>query len=228
MSKSTSQYVEYVRRYGFGLAALIALAFLTYSCWLMFSVVAQYINFTTTTGFLVLKQDWVGYSWWLFIFKVHVFSSGVVLLAGFSQFWSQHRFKRYRTIHRKLGYVYVCTIFALALPSGFVLALTALGGIIVKLSFLILCVLWGYTTFMAVVTARARQIARHRQFMVYSYALSFSAITLRFLKLGLYDLAPYIDWLTPMRIYRIESVLAWVINLCLAWGWLKFTQDKNN
>lgn len=205
----------------------IAMGFLAYFCWLMTEIVVSYVPFHSKAGFLMVKQAWVKYDWWLWAFQVHVFSSGLVLLAGFSQFWRKFQSNTYRKIHRYLGYLYVVTVLVFALPSGFVLAVTALGGWIVKTSFIILCILWGYTTVMAVITARNRQFARHRVFMIYSYALSLSAITLRFLKLGLYDLAPYVSWLTPMTIYRVESVLAWTINLVLAWGWLQFTKRQN-
>ncbi|MFW2177374.1 MULTISPECIES: DUF2306 domain-containing protein [unclassified Moraxella] len=201
----------------------MALICLAYFCWLMGQIVWGYRTLDPMNDFLILKQFWVKFDWWRWAFWTHVFSSGLVLLAGFSQFWQGFGSLDYRKWHKYLGYFYVITVLGLALPSGFVLAWTALGGWLVKGSFLTLCGLWGYTTIMAVVTVRKRQIARHRTLMVYSYALAMSAITLRLLKLGLYQLAPYVDWLTPMTIYRTESVLAWVINLAIAWLFLKLT-----
>ncbi len=209
------------------LFSILSLALLCYFCYLMFEIMFNYVPFHTKAGFLIVKQKWVQYDWWLFAFKIHVFSSIFVLFAGFSQFFKWFQSATYRQWHRYLGYVYVVAVLGFAMPSGFVLAVTALGGWIVQTSFIVLCALWSYTTIMAVITARQKQFERHRVFMVYSYALSLSAVTLRFLKLGLYDLAPYFSWLTPMTIYRVESVLAWVLNLLLAWVWLKFLNSRH-
>lgn len=208
------------------LVIAVLLLLLTYGCWLMLKIVVPYASLERDTDFLLLKQRWAVKDWWIVAFRIHVFASGIVLLAGFSQFWGQFRSSKYRKWHRCLGYVYVLTILLVALPSGLVLAVTALGGWIVQASFLILCALWGYTTLMAVAYARRRQMLRHQHMMVYSYALSMSAVTLRTLKLILYAVAPYFPWLTPMTIYRTESVLAWIINLGMAWLWLRFSQKK--
>lgn len=201
----------------------IAIASLAWFCWLMAKTVFIYVPFNEDAGFLILKSSWVTYDWWKLAFQIHVYSSGVAMLAGFTQFWNKFNsasYTNYARWHRWMGYVYVLTILALALPSGLVLALTALGGLPVRISFTVLCILWAMTTAGGVYFAIKRQFKIHRTLMVYSYALTLSAVTLRFLKLGLYQISPYFDWLTPMHIYQTESVLAWGINLIIAWFYL--------
>ncbi len=204
----------------------LLLLILLCSCWLLGRIVFSYIPFNESIGFLIVKRSWLEHDWWRYAFQCHVYSSGIVMLAGFTQFWDKFRYSKYKRLHRWFGYVYVVTILAVALPSGFVLALTALGGLPVKISFTLLCILWGITTSLALYYVIRKQIAKHRVFMVYSYALTLSAVTLRTLKILLYKLAPYNDWLTPMHIYQTESVLSWGINLLIAWVYLKWSSSK--
>ncbi|MDU6056005.1 MAG: DUF2306 domain-containing protein, partial [Acinetobacter junii] len=56
----------------------------------------------------------------------------------------------------------------------------------------------------------------HRDWMIRSFALALSALSLRTWKLVLYELQPYIDWLTPINIYQLEAWLGWTINLLIA------------
>lgn len=196
----------------------------------MFRIVLSYVPWTDTTGFLVLKQDWVGKPWWKLAFQVHVFASGFVLLAGFTQFFQRlrHRHRAFGSWHRWFGRCYVAVVLLLAAPSGVVLAVTAAGGWIVKLSFLVLSCLWVVFTWIAWQKAQKKQWQAHAQFMIRSYALALSALSLRVWKLALYDLAEYWHWLNPLNIYQIESVLAWTLNLAVAEAiiWYGFKRKK--
>lgn len=215
------------RYYVLKLFHILSLLLLGYLCYLMFAIVVSYVPWQDTTGFLVLKQDWVIYPWWRLAFQVHVFASGLVLLAGFTQF-----FKVFRKngLHRWVGRVYVAVVLGLAAPSGAVLAVTAAGGIVVKLSFCVLTVLWVWFTWVAWRHARTKQWQPHARFMVRSYALALSALSLRLWKLALYDLSAYVTWLNPLNIYQIESVLAWTLNLLVAeviiWTWFLANKDR--
>lgn len=206
------------RQVATSLFAIGSLGLLAYLCVLMFRIVLSYVPWTDTTGFLVLKQDWVTLPWWKLAFQVHVFASGFVLLAGFTQFFKRlrHKASLMGSLHICFGRLYVLVVLLLAAPSGLVLAVTAAGGWIVKLSFLLLTMLWVVFTWVAWRKARLKQWQAHAKFMIRSYALALSALSLRVWKLALYDLSVYWQWLTPLRIYQIESVLAWTLNLLVA------------
>ncbi|MEG0487229.1 MAG: DUF2306 domain-containing protein [Acinetobacter sp.] len=197
--------------------ALNAVIFLfyTYLCFLMVKICIAYFPWNTEQHFLLLKQDVVNTQPWQFAFKVHVVASSFALIAGFTQFFRLFR-SRYPQIHRLSGWLYIITILAFALPSGFILALSAAGGKATQISFILLSVLWGCSTVFALRAALKKQWLLHRDWMIRSFALSLSALSLRSWKMVLYELQPYFDWLTPIHIYQLESWLGWVVNLLIA------------
>ena len=193
---------------------LIVIIF-SYLCWLMLQICLNYFPWSDHTNFLVLKQDVVTTQPWRFAFQVHVITSSLVLLAGFTQF-SQSIRKNTPRLHRYAGWLYIITTLGLALPSGLVLAFSANGGLSTQVCFVILGICWGISTVLALYYASHGQWIRHRNWMIRSFALALSALSLRTWKLGLYALQPYWDWLTPLHIYQLEAWLGWTINLLIA------------
>ena len=194
---------------------ILLLAVFGYLCWLMLRICFSYFPWSSVQGFLRLKQDVVDFPLWQWGFKVHVASSGLVLLAGFTQFFALLR-KRYPVWHRRFGWLYIMAVLCLAAPSGFVLALYAAGGLITQICFMLLTGLWVLSTVLALRHAMLKHWLLHRNWMIRSFALSLSALSLRTWKMGLYQLVPYTDWLTPRLIYQLEAWLGWVINLLIA------------
>jgi uncharacterized membrane protein len=107
----------------------------------------------------------------------HTLCGVVALLAGPMQFSSRLR-QRHLKLHRALGRIYVISVFIGALTG---IALSAgrpgMPGTCVQAAVWIVC------TTAAFVTARNRQIARHRQWMVRSYAVTFTFVSSRVLNL---------------------------------------------
>ena len=193
---------------------LIVIIF-SYLCWLMLQICLNYFPWSDHTNFLVLKQDVVHSQPWRFAFQTHVITSSLVLLAGFTQFSHSIRNNTPR-LHRYAGWLYIIATLGLALPSGFILALSANGGLSTQVCFVILGICWGISTVLALYYAFHGQWIRHRNWMIRSFALALSALSLRTWKLGLYALQPYWDWLTPLHIYQLEAWLGWTINLLIA------------
>jgi uncharacterized membrane protein YozB (DUF420 family) len=133
------------------------------------------------------------------------------LLAGFTQFSSEVLF-RYPKIHRFIGSLYFYLIVFVNFPAALVMAYYANGGIISQTAFLLLDVLWLYFTVRAVIYVKNRDIKKHREFMIRSYALTLSAITLRSWKLFFITFTPLDDNL----IYQIDSWLGFVPNIIIA------------
>lgn len=208
MSKTKTSY-QYIT------VNIIIFMFYTYLCFLMVKICIAYFPWNTEQHFLLLKQDVVNTQPWQFAFKVHVVASSFTLIAGFTQFFRLFR-TRSPQIHRLSGWLYIITILAFALPSGFVLALSAAGGKATQFSFILLSILWGFSTVFALQAALKKQWLLHRDWMIRSFALSLSALSLRSWKMVLYELQPYFDWLTPVHIYQLESWLGWVVNLLIA------------
>ncbi len=182
--------------------------FLVYFSYLMVLITLQYIPINYEAAFLNIKQEQVIYLHYRIAFFSHVYSSIFVLLAGFTQF-SEHIRKRWRLFHRTVGYLYLLLIIIVAAPSGFIMGIHANGGIGSKISFCILSVLWFVFTLKAVLLARKQDFKAHRAFMLRSYALTLSAISLRACKwliTNLFETA-------PMDTYKIVAWLGWVFNL---------------
>lgn len=173
-----------------------------------------YAGWETDVAFLRIKQWVLPNPLWQGAFFVHVFSSLGLILAGISQF-SKEFLRRFRPWHRRLGRAYVLTILFAAGPSGLIMGFYANGGPLSQASFVILALLWLCTTALAWRTALRRDFAAHRRWMIRSYALTLSALSLRAWKwLLALAFAP-----RPLDLYMIVAWLGWLPNLFLA-EWL--------
>jgi uncharacterized membrane protein len=107
----------------------------------------------------------------------HVLAGTAALLIGPVQFSSRSR-RRYLGLHRVLGRIYVISVFVgsftgIALAAG----RPGLPGTSMQAA------AWMVCTTAALVTARNRQIAAHRQWMARSYAVTFTFVSSRVLNL---------------------------------------------
>ncbi len=176
----------------------------------MLLISLQYIPMDTNAAFLRIKQDEVELGYYRLAFFVHVYTSFLLLICGFTQFSELVR-KKYRSVHRYSGRLYVAVVLLFSAPSGFVMGIHANGGVTSQLGFCILSVLWFVFTLKAYSSARSGDFESHRKYMWRSFALTLSAITLRLWKW-------LIVWLfepAPMDAYRIVAWLGWVFNLLL-------------
>jgi uncharacterized membrane protein len=107
----------------------------------------------------------------------HTLCGFIALLSGPIQFSSRFR-QRYLKFHRILGRIYVVSVFVGA-ATGVALATGRPGftGTSMQAAAWIVC------TFAAFLTARNRQIIQHRQWMVRSYAVTFTFVSSRVLNL---------------------------------------------
>ena len=190
---------------------LILLSMLAYFTWLMFRTIILYIPLNSTTGFLQLKQAYLHIDVWRTAFYTHVFSSVFALLAGFTQF-SKSLMRNKPLLHRKLGYIYVTNILCVTGPAGLIMSFYANGGTISKIAFVLLSILWISFTAIALYKAKQKNFVAHRHFMIRSYALTLSALTLRSWKVIL-DEFTNID---SVDRYRIIAWLGWTLNLVIA------------
>ena len=187
---------------------LSALGFFSF---LMLRIIFLYIPAQTDVAFLQLKQEYIHITEWRIAFFVHVYSSLLALLAGFTQF-SKKLLKQRPKLHRALGYTYVINVLMITGPAGLLMSLYANGGISSRIAFVLLSSLWISTTAIALYKAIKKDFRAHRFFMIRSYALTLSAITLRIWKVLL---ANYTE-LPPMDRYRIIAWLGWTLNLLVA------------
>jgi Predicted membrane protein (DUF2306) len=193
---------------GFYVLVLVTLAFFTF---LMARITVAYIPYNTDVGFLRIKQDYIDIDHWRIAFFVHVYASLWVLIAGFTQF-SEHIRDYYPRVHRAFGYIYVTDVLLITGPAGLLMGVYANGGLPSKISFVTLAIGWITFTAIAFVKAKNGDFVAHRNFMIRSYALTLSAVTLRAWKWGITNSVE----LPPMDVYRAVAWLGWVPNIIAA------------
>lgn len=188
------------------------LVFFGYFFILMLTITFKYFPIDAGVAFLSIKQTEVtqitGY---LPVFYIHVGTSILALLAGFTQFNSSILSNK-TYLHRTIGIIYVTTILLFAAPSGFFIGCFANGGSYSKLSFTILAVLWFWFTLKSFIAIKNKNITEHQKFMYRSFALTLSAITLRLWKVILV----YLFQPSPMDVYQIIAWFGWVPNFVFA------------
>ena len=177
----------------------------------MLRIIFIYIPAKTDVGFLQLKQSYIHITEWRIAFFVHVFSSMFALLAGFTQF-SKRLLKNKPRLHRAFGYMYVIDVLLVTGPAGLLMSFYANGGISSRIAFVMLSVLWITFTALALYKAIKKDFKMHRIFMIRSFALTLSAVTLRIWKVLL---ANFTD-MPPMDRYRMIAWLGWTLNLIAA------------
>lgn len=204
------------------LLSFIAYFILCMGTFLMLRIAIDYSSFRTDIYFLRYKQEYLDISLWKAAFYVHVFSSIFALAAGLTQF-SDYLLRTYRKIHRTIGKIYVFDILFINFPAGLIMAVYANGLLPTKIAFVILDCLWFYFTYRAVTAVKKGDIAAHKRFMIRSYALTFSAITLRSWKIILtYAFHP-----DPLTLYMIDAWMGFVPNLLLA-EWLIYKSKRRH
>jgi len=107
----------------------------------------------------------------------HTLSGVIALVAGAMQFSSRLR-RRHLKFHRALGRIYVVSVF-IGAPTGIALAAGRPGMPGTSMQ----AAAWMVCTTAAFIAARNRQIAQHRQWMVRSYAVTFTFVSSRVLNL---------------------------------------------
>src|SRR5687768_16762065 len=193
---------------GLNVLILLTLGFFTF---LMARITVEYIPYETDVGFLQIKQDYIDIEHWRIAFFVHVYASMWALLAGFTQFSSNIQ-SFYPRVHRAFGYVYVTNVLLITGPASLLMSFYANGGFSSKIAFGLLAIGWIAFTAIALSKAANGDYVGHRNWMIRSYALTLSALTLRAWKWSITNSVE----LPPMDVYRAVAWLGWVPNIILA------------
>jgi len=114
-------------------------------------------------------------------------------------------------LHRNIGKIYLLSVL-ISGPCGIYIAQFATGGINNVIAFSLSGIIWIVTSFLAYSYVRKGEVLSHQKMMIYSYAVCFSAVTLRFW-------LPTLIYFTSSFItaYQIVGWLSWVPNLFVAY-----------
>jgi uncharacterized membrane protein len=139
---------------------------------------------------------------------LHVIGGLTALLVAPVQFVGMVR-GRWPAFHRLTGRIYVAAC-AVAAPAGFMLAMGTTAGPVAAAGFAIPALLWPLFTWLGWRAAVEGRFADHREWMLRSYAITATAITLRLMlpAAGLYGLP-----LFPA--YRVIAWVSWLTNLAV-------------
>ncbi len=141
----------------------------------------------------------------------HTLCGIIALLAGPVQFSSRLR-QRHLKFHRVLGRTYVVAVFVGAF-TGIALAWgrPGLPGTSMQAAAWIVC------TTVALITARNRQIVQHRQWMIRSYAVTFTFVSSRVLNLWPRYWSHLGDTLSAVGVIAFTLVSLLVVDVGLNW-----------
>ena len=190
---------------------IILYSTLIYFIYLLVLITLQYVPINDEVAFLNLKQEEIKLTYYKYAFFLHVYSSILVIIAGITQFSKTLR-RQFSYIHKLSGKIYVLLILVLASPSGFIMALHSNGNNSTHISFCILSILWFFFTLKAYLSIKKGNYQQHKNFMIRSYALTLSAISLRLFKYWIVTIFE----LPPMDTYNIVAILGWTVNLAIA------------
>ena len=183
-----------------------------YASYLLILLTLPYLSFEKNTDFLLTKQLVYHIDSWRWSFYVHIFSSPVVILSGLVQLVPALLY-RYPELHRILGRIYVITVLLVSGPAALVMSFYANGNAVTKLSFILLSCCWLTFTYIGYRRIRKGNIQQHTYFMTRSYALTLSAVTLRFYA---YLLDVFGVSMHPADAYLLLSWTSWIPNLLVA------------
>lgn len=201
-----------LKKYFVGTTNLLVFIAIAYASYLLILLSLPYIHFERNVDFLKTKQLIYHLKYWRVSFYIHVFTSPVAIISGLFQF-NRWILKNHARIHRISGYAYILTVIFITGPAAFIMSLWANGGRIAQLSFVLLSILWILFTYLAYHHVKKGSIDRHAKWMLRSYALTLSAVTLRFYAY-LFDVFN-LD-LGPKETYILLAYIAWIPNLLIA------------
>lgn len=113
---------------------------------------------------------------------MHVSAAPVALAVGAFQFMPRIR-RNHRALHRWLGRLYAVAILVGGI-GAMGISLNAIGGLWAQVGFSALGIAWMGSTAIAIWMAMNKRFAEHRVWMLRSFALTFSAVTLRLQLVG--------------------------------------------
>ncbi|MGK8430013.1 DUF2306 domain-containing protein [Bacillus cereus] len=148
---------------------------------------------------------------WYSMLFIHITTSIVALVIGPFTLSTKFR-ERNINRHRIVGRIYMVGIL-LGGVSGLYLSFYATGGLVAKLGFGLLSILWLVSAYQALHRVKNKKIKEHRNWMIRNYSLTFGAVTLR-IWLPLFIVLFGIERFEFS--YAIIAWLAWVPNLILA------------
>jgi len=198
------------------------------TAWILFAGLSIFfsmhpINYLITDKPILLllskTQELLSNHFYMICFYLHIVFGGIALLVGWIQFSKKIR-NKYLNFHRWIGKIYILAVIISGIP-GFYIAFHASGGLSPKLGFGIGAIIWLIVTTLGYTSIRKGKVETHKHLMMYSYAGTFGAVTLRL-------------WLPLLMIlmggftaaYQIVAWLSWLPNVIVVYFIIRTQQKK--
>ncbi len=193
-------------------ANTFAFILIAYASYLLILLSLPYIHFKSGVEFLATKQLIYHIDEWRISFYIHVFASPLVIVTGLFQFnrWIMRKSPRF---HKVCGYIYIINVLLITGPAALIMSFYANGGRVAQTSFVLLSFSWIICTFLAFYFIRKKNFKQHVNWMLRSYALTLSAVTLRFYAY-LFDV--FEVNIGPIATYTLLAYISWIPNLFFA------------
>ena len=122
-------------------------------------------------------------------------------------------------MHRLIGKIYIASVLISGIP-GLYIAFYASGGLSPKLGFGIGAMLWIVLAILGYTTIRKGNVAAHKKYMMYNYAGTFGAVTLRlWLPLLIVIFGEFVT------AYQVVAWLSWLPNMLIVYYILKTKEE---
>lgn len=144
----------------------------------------------------------------------HLIGGAFALLCGTLQVNSTIR-RYHLNWHRMIGRIYLISVIVGGI-AGFKMALVSFGGLITHVGFGLMALAWLVTTILAFIRIRNGNVPSHQNWMIRSFSITLSAVTLR-----IYLPLSQVLGFEFEPAYQVISWLAWVPNLIFAEWYLR-------
>jgi uncharacterized membrane protein len=161
------------------------------------------------------------------LLATHVVFASIAMLAACAQIWAPLR-RRCPAVHRALGRVYVFGGVVPAGIAGLLIGSISPFGPTIRVSNVLLAILWLTCTALGFRMGRRRRFAEHRRWMIRSFTLTMSIITNRIWAVVFFiTLSPQLsttfggnEALMVQTIAGLSGWLGWVVPLLVVEWWL--------
>lgn len=151
---------------------------------------------------------------------IHVIAGSLALGVGPLQFFGPVR-RRLPSLHRLTGFIYVAAC-GVSAPAAFILAIGSTAGPFAGAGFAVLATLLALTTLLGLRAAIRKRFTDHREWMIRSYALTATAVTLRLMLLA----TGLAGWDFELS-YLAIAWLSWITNLALSEAYIRAKRNIN-
>lgn len=188
---------------------LLPLIVIFFSCLLVFNTI-PYFTFGRHYSFIQERILLFEIPFYVICFYTHIAAGSFCILSALLQF-SAFILKKQRSLHIWSGRIYVMVVLVVAAPTGMFMAFFAKGSNAERALFMLMALIWFYTTARGLQTVLEKKILAHKQWMLRSYSMAMTAVTFRIYHLLFY----YLGW-SHLENYEISLWISVVGNILMA------------